>query len=73
MSKSTRFTIEFEREIDGRWIADIKELPGVLCYGATRGEAQAKAEALALRVTADQLETGEKISELVSIEFNLQS
>lgn len=50
MSKNPRFTIEFEKETDGRFIAEIQELPGVLCYGVTRKEAQAKAEALALRV-----------------------
>ena len=67
----TNFTIEFEQETDGRWIAEVLELPGVLCYGINREEAQAKAEALALRVVADQLETGEKKSELASVEFSL--
>jgi predicted RNase H-like HicB family nuclease len=50
------FHIEFDREEDGRWIADIPELPGVLAYGATKEEAAAKAEALALRVLADRIE-----------------
>ncbi|MGE0256122.1 MAG: nucleotidyltransferase domain-containing protein [Alphaproteobacteria bacterium] len=50
--------IEFEREDDGRWIGDIPALPGVMAYGATRAEAQAKVEALALRVLADR--TGER-------------
>lgn len=71
MSKNTRFTIEFEREIDGRWIAEVKELPGVLCYGATRKEVQAKAEALALRVVAERLESGELVSGLASVQFTL--
>lgn len=48
-------TIEFDRETDGRWIADIPELPGVLVYAATQQEARAKVEALALHVLADQI------------------
>lgn len=71
MLKNTRFTIEFERETDGRFIAEIQELPGVLCYGKSRVEAQTKAEALALRVVAERLESGELISRLASVEFNL--
>ena len=51
------FAIEFEREDDGRWIAEISELPGVMVYGATREEAKAKVEALALRVLADRIES----------------
>jgi len=46
------FKIEFEREEDGRWIAEISELPGVMAYGATQGEAEAAVEALALRCGA---------------------
>ena len=45
-----KFEISFDREVDGRWIAEIKSLPGVLAYGATRKRAQSKVEALALRV-----------------------
>jgi predicted RNase H-like HicB family nuclease len=56
--------IEIEREEDGRWIADVSELPGVLAYGKTREEAIAKVEALALRVIADRLDHGESIPEL---------
>lgn len=52
-----RFNIEFEREEDGRWIAEIPDLPGVMVYGATRDEAQSKVEALALRVIADRIES----------------
>jgi predicted RNase H-like HicB family nuclease len=48
------FKIEFDYEDDGRWIAEIPDLPGVLAYGATRGEAEAAVEALALRVIADR-------------------
>jgi predicted RNase H-like HicB family nuclease len=50
------YRIEFEQEEDGRWIADIPELPGVMAYGATKQEAQSKVQALALRVIADTLE-----------------
>ena len=50
------FSIEFERENDGRWIAEIPQLPGVMVYGTTRDEAQSRVEALALRVLADQIE-----------------
>ena len=50
------FTIEFEREQDGRWIAEVSALPGVLCYGQDRDEAVAKLQALALRVIAERLE-----------------
>jgi len=52
-----RFAIEFEMEADGRWIAEIGELPGVMVYGATRQEAKSKVEALALRVLADRIES----------------
>jgi predicted RNase H-like HicB family nuclease len=50
------FTVEYEREDDGRWLAEVLELPGVLAYGANSDEAIAKAQALALRVLADRLE-----------------
>jgi len=56
--------IEIEREEDGRWIAEIPELPGVMVYGDTRNQAISKAEALALRVMADRLEHDEEIPEL---------
>jgi predicted RNase H-like HicB family nuclease len=56
--------IEVEKEEDGRWIAEVPELPGVLAYGATREEAVAKTKALALRVIADRLDQGESIPEL---------
>ena len=59
--------IEIEREEDGRWIADIPDLPGVMAYGQTREEALAKAKALALRVLADRLDHGEQIPELGQI------
>jgi predicted RNase H-like HicB family nuclease len=56
--------LETERETDGRWIAEIVQLPGVLAYGDSREEAVAKAEALALRVLADRLEHGEDVPEV---------
>jgi predicted RNase H-like HicB family nuclease len=49
-------TVEFDREDDGRWIADVRELPGVLAYGQSKDEALAKVQALALRVVADKIE-----------------
>jgi predicted RNase H-like HicB family nuclease len=59
------FEIVFDREEDGRWIAEIESLPGVLVYGATREEAQSKVEALALRVVADQIEIAKTAPEQV--------
>jgi len=53
------FTIETELENDGRWIAEITDLPGALAYGTTEEEAMTRAEALALRVLAERLETHE--------------
>ena len=58
------FTVEIERETDGRWIGEVTDLPGVLAYGASREEAVAKAKALAFRVLADRLEHGEEIPEI---------
>ncbi len=56
--------IDIEKEEDGRWIAEVSDLPGVLAYGKTREEAIAKVEALALRIIADRLDHGENIPEL---------
>lgn len=55
----TQYTVEFEREDDGRWIADVTALPGVMAYGTTKEEALLKCKALALRVIADRLEQNE--------------
>ena len=63
------FTVEYEREDDGRWLAEVVEMPGVLAYGSTSDEAIAKAQALALRVLADRLEQGEAAPEFVNISF----
>ena len=57
-----QLTIEIDREDDGRWIAEVPDLPGVLTYGVTRDEVIARVQALALRVVADRLEHGEASS-----------
>jgi predicted RNase H-like HicB family nuclease len=57
-------TIETEREEDGRWIAEVPDLPGVLVYSATQATAIARAKAMALRVIADKLEHGEEVPDL---------
>jgi predicted RNase H-like HicB family nuclease len=56
--------IEIDREEDGRWIAEVPDLPGVMTYGKDRDEAIARVKALALRAMADRLENGETIPEL---------
>ena len=56
------FKIQFEREEDGRWIAEISELPGVMAYGSSQAEAEVAVEALALRVIADRIEA-EKVGQ----------
>jgi predicted RNase H-like HicB family nuclease len=61
------FTIEHELEEDGRWLAEVPELPGVLAYGATEQEAIAKAQVLALRVLAERLEHNETGPQPISI------
>ena len=62
-------TIETEREVDGRWIAEVMEIPGAMAYGATRKDAVAKAQALALRVIAERIEHGEDETALLSLSF----
>jgi predicted RNase H-like HicB family nuclease len=59
--------IEIEKEDDGRWLAEIPDIPGVMAYGQTQAEAVAKVKALALRVMADRLEHGEAIPELLEV------
>ena len=61
------FSIEYELEADGRWLAEVPQLPGVLAYGASAEEAMAKAEVLALRVLADRLEHQETRAINISI------
>ena len=63
------FSIETEREDDGRWIAEIVEIPGAMTYGSTVEEATAKVQALALRVLAERLEHGEIGPELINVSF----
>ncbi len=64
-----RFTIETEQEEDGRWIAEVLELSGVMKYGSTRDSAIAQAEALALRVLAERIEAGEHPVEPIQVTF----
>jgi predicted RNase H-like HicB family nuclease len=60
-------TIEVELEEDGRWVAEVLELAGVMAYGASRDQAIAHAQALALRVIAERLEHGEEIPDLAGV------
>jgi len=64
------FKVEVEQEEDGRWLAEVVELPGVLAYGETEPAALSRVQALALRVIAEQLEHGEAGPDLLSISFN---
>ena len=61
------YAIEVEQETDGRWIAEVRELPGVLVYGQTREEAVRKAQALSLRVLAERLEHGESLPQVENV------
>ena len=63
------FDIDFEQEEDGRWIAEISEIPGVLAYGVTPLQAGAKAKALALRVLAERMENETSFPGVSSIVF----
>lgn len=63
------FHIEYEQEDDGRWIAEVPEIPGVLTYGENAEDAMAKAEVLALRVLAERIEAGENRPMPISIEL----
>jgi predicted RNase H-like HicB family nuclease len=65
--KSKMLTIEVEREDDGRWLAEVVDLPGVLTYGQTRQEAVERTQALALRVLADRLEHGESVPDMGTV------
>ncbi len=60
------YSLRFDREADGRWIAEIPELPGVLAYGRDQGEARRAVVALALHVIADRIEHGEATSDEVA-------
>ena len=61
MNTAATFSIEIEQEVDGRWIADVVEIPGSMAYGSTQEHAIAKAQAIALRVLAERLENGEGV------------
>ena len=63
------YHIEYEQETDGRWLAEVPEIPGVLAYGMTANEAMAKAEILALRVIADSIEAQEQLPMSINIEL----
>jgi predicted RNase H-like HicB family nuclease len=67
--KSIMLAIESEQEEDGRWIAEVTALPGVMAYGATKAEADAKVKALALRVIADRFEHGEQLPREIAAFF----
>jgi predicted RNase H-like HicB family nuclease len=58
---SSKLSVQVEREDDGRWIAEVPEIPGALVYGSTREEALTRVEALVLRVLADRLEHGDAV------------
>lgn len=66
-------TLAIEQEADGRFIAEVPDLPGVLAYGATSEQAVARAQALALRVLADRLENGEPVPSLLPLDFRAAS
>ena len=61
------FKVEVEQETDGRWIAEVPELPGVITYGASREEAVTRAQALSLRVLAERLEHGEDLPQVEAV------
>ena len=60
------FALEIDQEEDGRWLAEVPELPGVMAYGQAREEAVAKAQSLSLRVLADRIDHGETVPEVAS-------
>ncbi len=66
-------TLEIEEEADGRFIAEVPDLPGVVAYGTTQEQAVARAQALALRVLADRLENGEPAPSLLPLDFRAAS
>jgi len=68
-SSQVNFIVELEQEKDGRWIAEVVDIPGALAYGQSRQEALARVEAVALRVIAEKLDQGEIQADLVSVSF----
>jgi predicted RNase H-like HicB family nuclease len=67
------FHIEYEREDDGRWLAEVPEVPGAMAYGAKVDEAMDKAEALMFRILAERIETGENRSMPITITNNFKN
>lgn len=65
--EAMNLSVETEQEEDGRWLAEVPELPGVLAYGTNREQAIAQAEALALRVIAERLEHGEAVPDMAQL------
>jgi predicted RNase H-like HicB family nuclease len=63
------FQIATEQESDGRWIAEVEVMPGVMAYGTTRVDAVAKVQALALRALAERMDNGEAVPELLTVSF----
>jgi predicted RNase H-like HicB family nuclease len=61
------YVVEVEKEADGRWIAEVADLPGVMTYGATRDEAVRNAQVLSLRVLAERLEHGEPLPKVQGV------
>ena len=72
MIASMKLNVEIDREEDGRWIADVLELPGVMSYGETRESAIAAAERLAVDVVEDRIQHGELPSEALNLSFTIQ-
>ena len=64
-----KLQIAVEEETDGRWIAEVDAIPGVLAYGVSRIDAVARVQALALRALAERMEQGEAVAELLHVEF----
>jgi predicted RNase H-like HicB family nuclease len=67
MEYPTVMRVETEQEVDGRWIAEVPDLPGAMAYGSSKEEAIAKVQALVLRILADKLEHGEDAPELKQV------
>jgi predicted RNase H-like HicB family nuclease len=69
--EGANLTIDLDREEDGRWIAEVLELPGVMCYGRTRDESISNAERLAIEVIADRIAHGELPSSALGVSFSI--
>lgn len=67
------YKVETEVESDGRWIAEVLDLPGVLAYGSTEKEAVASAQALAFRVLADRIEAQKEPAETVTVSISIEA